>query len=71
VPYADLVKDAACGTGAQRRLVLDEIKHGAMLVEVGAITPPQTAASNRVVPVTSAMEIIARVFALVRTRHTS
>jgi hypothetical protein len=26
-----LVQDAACGTGAQRRLVLDETKHGAML----------------------------------------
>ncbi len=30
-PRAGLVQDAACGTGAQRRLVLDETKHGAML----------------------------------------
>src|SRR5262250_3513752 len=29
---AGLVQDAACGTGAQRRLVLDETEHGAMLV---------------------------------------
>jgi hypothetical protein len=34
-PHAGLVQDAACGTGAQRRLVLDETEHGAMLVEVG------------------------------------
>src|SRR5690348_16258922 len=27
-PRAGLVQDAACGTGAQRRLVLDETKHG-------------------------------------------
>src|SRR5215472_460266 len=33
---AGLVQDAACGTGAQRRLVLDETEHGAMLVHVGA-----------------------------------
>jgi hypothetical protein len=26
---------APCGTGAQRRLVLDETEHGAMLVRVG------------------------------------
>jgi hypothetical protein len=37
-PCAGLVQDAACGTGAQRRLVLDETKHGATLVEVGAIS---------------------------------
>jgi hypothetical protein len=34
-PRAGLVQDAACGTGAQRRLVLDETEHGAMLVHVG------------------------------------
>ena len=28
---AGLVQDAACGTGAQRRLVLDETEHGAIL----------------------------------------
>jgi hypothetical protein len=31
-PRAGLVQDAACGTGAQRRLVLDETEHSAMLV---------------------------------------
>ncbi len=35
-PRAGLVQDAACGTGAQRRLVLDETKRGALLVQVGA-----------------------------------
>ena len=35
VSRAGLVQDAACGTGAQRRLVLDETEHGAMLVQVG------------------------------------
>ena len=34
-PRAGLVQDAACGTGAQRRLVLDETEHGAMLAQVG------------------------------------
>ncbi len=43
-PRAGLVQDAACGTGAQRRLVLDETEHGAMLVQVG---PP---ASSKTVP---------------------
>ena len=33
-PRAGLVQDAACGTGAQRRLVLDQTEHGAMLVPV-------------------------------------
>ena len=31
-PRAGLVQDAACGTGAQRRLVVDETEHGAILV---------------------------------------
>ncbi len=44
VPRAGLVQDAACGTGAQRRLVLDETEHGAMLVHVGP------AASSKTVP---------------------
>jgi hypothetical protein len=30
-----LVQDAACGTGAQRRLVLDETQHGAILSRLG------------------------------------
>ena len=34
-PRTGLVQDAACGTGAQRRLVLDETEHGAILVQVG------------------------------------
>ena len=49
---AGLVQDAACGTGAQRRLVLDETEHGAMLVQVGG--PPassKTATPNHVLPV--------------------
>src|SRR6201997_4877855 len=49
---AGLVQDAACGTGAQRRLVLDETQHGAMLVQVGG--PPassKTATPNHVLPV--------------------
>ncbi len=32
---AGLVQDAACGTGAQRRLVLDEAKRGASLLRLG------------------------------------
>src|SRR6516162_5249210 len=35
---AGLVQDAAYGTGAQRRHVLDEPEHGAMLVQVGPLT---------------------------------
>src|SRR5438477_10741670 len=31
-PRAGLVQDAACGTGAQRRLVLDKTEHGDILV---------------------------------------
>jgi len=54
---AGLVQDAACGTGAQRRPVLDETEHGAMLVQVG---PPaassKTATPNRVLPVIPAIE---------------
>src|SRR5262249_16974382 len=49
---AGLVQDAACGTGAQRRLVLDETEPGAMLVQVGG--PPassKTATPNHVLPV--------------------
>src|SRR5262244_28700 len=49
---AGLVQDAACGTGAQRRLVLDETEHGAMLVQVGE--PPassKAATPNHVLPV--------------------
>ena len=49
---AGLVQNAACGTGAQRRLVLDETEHGAMLVQVGG--PPassKTATPNHVLPV--------------------
>jgi IS30 family transposase len=34
-PRTGLVQDATCGTGAQRRLVLDETEHGAILVQVG------------------------------------
>ena len=34
-PRAGLVQDAACGTGAQRRLVLDETEHGAILSRLG------------------------------------
>ena len=44
VPRAGLVQDAACGTGAQRRLVLDETEHGAMLVQVG---PPASSKLRR------------------------
>jgi len=34
-PRTGLVQDAACGTGAQRRLVLDETEHGAILSRSG------------------------------------
>ena len=34
-PRTVLVQDAACGTGAQRRLVLDETEHGATLARLG------------------------------------
>ena len=34
-PRTGLVQDAACGTGAQRRLVLDETEHGAILSRLG------------------------------------
>ena len=50
-PRAGLVQDAACGTGAQRRLVLDETEHGAMLVQVGPPAPSETARPNGVLPV--------------------
>src|SRR6516225_2906455 len=43
---AGLVQDAACGTGAQRRLVLDETEHGAMLVQVGPPASSKTATPN-------------------------
>ena len=48
---AGLVQDAACGTGAQRRLVLDETEHGAMLVQVGPPASSKTATPNHVLPV--------------------
>src|SRR5262245_3689488 len=49
---AGLVQDAACGTGAQRRLVLDETEHGAMLVQVGGpLASSKTATPNHVLPV--------------------
>jgi putative transposase len=48
---AGLVQDAACGTGAQRRLVLDETEHGAMLVQVGPPASSKTAMPNHVLPV--------------------
>jgi hypothetical protein len=50
-PRAGLVQDAACGTGAQRRLVLDETEHGAMLVQVGPPAPSKSAPPNGVLPV--------------------
>ncbi len=50
-PRAGLVQDAARGTGAQRRLVLDETEHGAMLVQVGPPEPSETAPPNGVLPV--------------------
>ena len=49
-PRAGLVQDAACGTGAQRRLVLDKTEHGAMLVQVGPASS-STATPSRVLPV--------------------
>ena len=51
VSRAGLVQDAACGTGAQRRLVLDETEHGAMLVQVGPPASSKTATPNHVLPV--------------------
>jgi hypothetical protein len=36
-PRVGLVQDAVCGTGAQRRLVLDETEHGAMLFTSAAM----------------------------------
>ena len=48
---AGLVQDAAYGTGAQRRLVLDEPEHGAMLVQVGPPASSKTATPNHVLPV--------------------
>src|SRR6516225_1300326 len=42
-PRAGLVQDAACGTGAQRRLVLDETKHGASLSRVEPQIPSKAA----------------------------
>ena len=36
-PRIGLVQDAVCGTGAQRRLVLDETEHGAMLFTSAAM----------------------------------
>jgi hypothetical protein len=50
-PRAGLVQDAACGTGAQRRLVLDETEHDAMLVQGGPPAPSKTAPPNGVLPV--------------------
>src|SRR6185436_8371904 len=43
--------DAACGTGAQRRLVLDETEHNAKLVQGGPPAPSKTAPPNGVLPV--------------------
>ena len=37
-PRTGLVQDAACGTGAQRRLVLDETEHGAILSRLGHLS---------------------------------
>src|SRR5262252_8301338 len=48
---AGLVQDAACGTGAQRRLVLDETEHGAMLVQVGPPASSKTATPSHVLRV--------------------
>src|SRR5215469_11819198 len=48
---AGLVQDAACGTGAQRRRVLDQTEHGAMLVQVGTPASSKTATPNHVLPV--------------------
>src|SRR5215472_12233739 len=45
---AGLVQDAACGTSAQRRLVLDETEHGALLVQVGPPASSKTAMPNHV-----------------------
>ena len=45
------LEDAACGTGAQRRLVLDQTEHGAMLVQVGPPASSKTARPNHVLPV--------------------
>ena len=42
-PRVGLVQDAACGTGAQRRPVLDKTEHGATLVQVG---PASTVAAK-------------------------
>ena len=50
-PRAGLVQDAACGTGAQRRLVLDETEHNAKLVQGGPPAPSKTAPPNGVLPV--------------------
>jgi hypothetical protein len=46
-PRAGLVQDAACGTGAQRRLVLDETEHGAMLFRLGHQASSKTAIAAR------------------------
>jgi hypothetical protein len=54
-PRAGLVQDAACGTGAQRRLVLDETEHGAMLVQVGPPASSKTAIAARSVSGASPM----------------
>src|SRR5262249_2596508 len=48
---AGLAQDAACGTGAQRRLVLDETEHRAMLVQVGPPASSKTATPNHGLPV--------------------
>src|ERR1700758_4196228 len=71
-PRAGLVQDAACGTGAQRRLVLDETQHGAMLVQAGPPASSKTATPNRVLPVIpgDGNELVEYPL-LLRTRRTS
>ena len=48
---AGLVQDAACGTGAQRRLVLDKTEHRAMLVQVGPTSIVENCDAEPVLPV--------------------
>src|SRR5215469_15060270 len=48
---AQVLSRMPLGTGAQRRLVLDQTEHGAMLVQVGPPASSKTATPNHVVPV--------------------
>src|SRR5512135_1713762 len=50
-PGAGLVQDAACGTGAQRWLVLDKTEHRAMLVQVGPTSIVENCDAEPVLPV--------------------